>query len=158
MNRVSTAAVAIVAVVTPLMLAVAAVVAASRISVTPAPPPAIAEGHHTAGPTAAPPSLPPAAVRRGEQPVVLRGNRSFTTPPFALGGGNYTVHWAATPGTSTGCFHGGFLRAVDGTYSKDFGGHGPGAGETLADAVMPGHYYIEAISGCDDWTMMVAPR
>jgi hypothetical protein len=159
LNRVAAIAVGtVVAMVALLMIAVAADDAGSKISMPMAPPSTVTERQQAGVPTAALPSLPPASVRPRGEPIVFRGSRSLGTPPFTLAEGNYTIRWVATPGATTGCFHGGYLRAVDGSYSEDFGGHGPGDGETLADAVMPGHYYLDAISGCDDWTMTIAPR
>ena len=107
-------------------------------------------------PTEPPSSLPLAGFKPRGEPIVFRGNLSMMTQPFTLAAGNYVVQWEATPGATTGCFHGGYLRAVDGAYSEDFGGHGPGVGFTLADAVTPGTYYLDAISGCAEWTMVIA--
>jgi hypothetical protein len=80
----------------------------------------------------------------------------MVTSSFTLPEGNYVIQWEATPGATAGCFHGGFLRAIDGTYTQDFGGHGPGVGATLADNITPGDYYFDVISGCANWTMLIA--
>ena len=84
------------------------------------------------------------------------------TALFTLRGGNYVITWTATPNSKVGCFHGGALRALEGTFSEHFGSttnsQAPATGETRAYNVPPGQYYVETTSGCDDWTMTITPQ
>jgi hypothetical protein len=128
----------------------------SRPSITNVQPSPSSEMQQDGVSTEAPSSLPLAGFKPRGEPIVFHGNLSMMTQPFTLAAGNYVVQWEATPGATAGCFHGGYLRAVDGSYSEDFGGHGPGVGSTLADAVTPGTYYADAVSGCAEWTIVIA--
>jgi hypothetical protein len=110
----------------------------------------------TALPTIAPTATatPPAI-----QPVLLQGAGQMNTLPFRLGGGNYSVDWTAKDrSTAVGCFHGGSLKAVDG--SPMFATVGGGmvekgksrSGTTQIYNVKPNTYYLDMISSCD-WTV-----
>jgi hypothetical protein len=74
--------------------------------------------------------------------------------PFHLNGGNYKVDWTATPASSTGCYHGASLGAVDPNQllleplaNELLSSKAPKTGSTFIYN-LPGDYYVDASSGC----------
>jgi hypothetical protein len=125
----------------------------------PAPPPA---------PPAAPapplPPPPPAPVAP-EEPVTVSGERTMSTRPFMLRGGNYTARWTARPmSPSPSCFHSATLRPVtpggrflSGTLgSGSVQGAEPVSGETQVYNVPADSYYVDALSMCA-WSVTIRP-
>lgn len=113
-------------------------------------------------PTPTPVPAPPATA---EEPVTVSGERTMSTRPFMLRGGNYTARWTAQPiGSSPSCFHGATLRPVtpggrflSGTLgSGSVQGAAPVSGETQAYNVPTGSYYVDALSMCA-WSVTIRP-
>ena len=135
---------------------------------------AVAPPTPTAAPTpAVPPTLavtPVPTPRATAQSVVLTGQGTKNTKPFALSGGDYTVRWSATSSSSAGCFHVATLNSTeDERPVGEFPEHAADAGDVLIEGkktvrdetevygLEPGRYYFDVTSGCS-WSIAIRPQ
>ncbi len=92
--------------------------------------------------------------------VTMKGRGTKNTQRFELSGGDYVVRWTASSANTFGCFHGAFLRSVDGTSTfEDVGselinGRRTVNGETNLYGLGPGQYYFDVNSGCS-WSLTI---
>jgi hypothetical protein len=96
-----------------------------------------------------------------EPPIVMQGSGDTNSLSFALAGGNYTVAWTATRATSTGCSYSGSLALIDNSDSENFdgdaGNRNTTTGVTQLYSLKASQYYLRSSSGCDTWTIVIAP-
>lgn len=101
-----------------------------------------------------------AAIERVVVSVAGTGNEN--SRPIELRG-DYRVAWSARPAADGRCFHGASLYTTDGEIvdllaGDTLEGPGLGRGETFLYALPPARYYVEATTGCGEWSVSFFPE